>query len=67
MLLAFKLTPASATWAQWASVFMIGFFLYGPQVDLQDMSDFLSCGITVCNTCGTITAFYPTSHSLNDM
>lgn len=32
MLLAFKLTPATAIWAQWASVFMIGFFLYGPQM-----------------------------------
>ena len=28
----FYLTPASAAWAQWATVFMIGFFLYGPQM-----------------------------------
>lgn len=32
MLLAFAAAPASAGWAQWASVFMIGFFLYGPQM-----------------------------------
>jgi OPA family sugar phosphate sensor protein UhpC-like MFS transporter len=31
-LLAFAAAPASATWAQWASVFAIGFFLYGPQM-----------------------------------
>lgn len=34
MLLAFKLTPPSMVWGQWASVFMIGFFLYGPQACL---------------------------------
>ena len=32
MLATFYLAPASAGWLQWASVFMIGFFLYGPQV-----------------------------------
>ena len=32
MLLAFYLTPASVSWLQWATVFMIGFFLYGPQM-----------------------------------
>ena len=32
MLLAFWATPASLAWAQWATVFMIGFFLYGPQM-----------------------------------
>lgn len=31
-LVTFANIPASAAWAQWASVFMIGFFLYGPQV-----------------------------------
>ena len=35
MLATFYLAPASAGWLQWASVFMIGFFLYGPQVLLQ--------------------------------
>lgn len=32
MLVAFWATPASMAWAQWVSVFMIGFFLYGPQM-----------------------------------
>ena len=32
MLLAFWNTPASLPWLQWATVFMIGFFLYGPQM-----------------------------------
>ncbi|KAK9864915.1 hypothetical protein WJX84_009121 [Apatococcus fuscideae] len=32
MLATFYLAPASAGWLQWASVFMIGFFLYGPQM-----------------------------------
>ncbi len=32
MLVAFWATPATLAWAQWASVFMIGFFLYGPQM-----------------------------------
>lgn len=32
MLLAFWSTPASLAWLQWATVFMIGFFLYGPQM-----------------------------------
>jgi sugar phosphate permease len=32
MLVAFAAVPASMGWAQWATVFMIGFFLYGPQV-----------------------------------
>ena len=32
MLAAFAATPASAGWLQWATVFMIGFFLYGPQM-----------------------------------
>lgn len=32
MLLAFWSTPASLPWLQWATVFMIGFFLYGPQM-----------------------------------
>lgn len=32
MLLLFASAPASAGWLQWASVFMIGFFLYGPQM-----------------------------------
>lgn len=32
MLAAFAATPASASWLQWATVFMIGFFLYGPQM-----------------------------------
>lgn len=32
MLVAFAATPATMGWAQWASVFMIGFFLYGPQM-----------------------------------
>lgn len=32
MLMAFAAAPASAGWMQWASVFMIGFFLYGPQM-----------------------------------
>ena len=31
-LLSFKYVPASAAALQWANVFMIGFFLYGPQV-----------------------------------
>jgi len=31
-LVTFANIPASAAWAQWASVFMIGFFLYGPQM-----------------------------------
>lgn len=32
MLSAFAATPATAGWLQWATVFMIGFFLYGPQM-----------------------------------
>lgn len=32
MLMAFAAVPASMGWLQWASVFMIGFFLYGPQM-----------------------------------
>ncbi len=32
MLMTFAAVPASMGWLQWASVFMIGFFLYGPQV-----------------------------------
>ena len=32
MLGVFAATPAALGWLQWASVFMIGFFLYGPQV-----------------------------------
>ena len=32
MLLAFYLTPASVSWLQWVTVFMSGFFLYGPQM-----------------------------------
>ena len=32
MLMAFAATPASLGWLQWVTVFMIGFFLYGPQV-----------------------------------
>lgn len=32
MLMAFAAAPASAGWMQWATVFMIGFFLYGPQM-----------------------------------
>jgi len=32
MLLAFASTPASVGWLQWVTVFMIGFFLYGPQM-----------------------------------
>lgn len=32
MLMAFAATPANLSWMQWATVFMIGFFLYGPQV-----------------------------------
>ena len=32
MLLAFWSVPASLPWLQWATVFMIGFFLYGPQM-----------------------------------
>lgn len=31
-LLAFAATPASAGWLQWITVFLIGFFLYGPQM-----------------------------------
>ncbi|KAK9819760.1 hypothetical protein WJX72_002066 [[Myrmecia] bisecta] len=32
MLAAFWASPASMPWLQWATVFMIGFFLYGPQM-----------------------------------
>ena len=32
MLLAFAATPADMGWMQWVTVFMIGFFLYGPQM-----------------------------------
>jgi OPA family sugar phosphate sensor protein UhpC-like MFS transporter len=32
MLAAFAATPASLGWLQWFTVFMIGFFLYGPQM-----------------------------------
>lgn len=32
MLAAFAATPASMGWLQWVTVFMIGFFLYGPQM-----------------------------------
>ena len=32
MLAAFAATPASLSWLQWLTVFMIGFFLYGPQM-----------------------------------
>lgn len=31
-LLAFAATPTSMGWLQWVTVFMIGFFLYGPQM-----------------------------------
>jgi sugar phosphate permease len=31
-LLAFQACPATLPWLQWANVFMIGFFLYGPQM-----------------------------------
>lgn len=29
---AFQYCPADLPWLQWANVFMIGFFLYGPQM-----------------------------------
>ena len=32
MLMAFWSVPASLPWLQWVTVFMIGFFLYGPQM-----------------------------------
>ena len=32
MLAAFYFTPSSMPQLQWATVFMIGFFLYGPQM-----------------------------------
>jgi sugar phosphate permease len=32
MLAAFAATPSSLGWLQWLTVFMIGFFLYGPQM-----------------------------------
>lgn len=32
MLATFYFTPAGITWLQWLIVFMIGFFLYGPQM-----------------------------------
>lgn len=32
MLAAFYFTPSSLPWLQWLTVFMIGFFLYGPQM-----------------------------------
>ena len=32
MLMAFAAVPANMGTLQWATVFMIGFFLYGPQV-----------------------------------
>lgn len=32
MLALFASTPSSLGWLQWVSVFMIGFFLYGPQM-----------------------------------
>ncbi|GAB4816547.1 hypothetical protein N2152v2_003593 [Parachlorella kessleri] len=32
MLVAFASTPAALGWMQWATVFAIGFFLYGPQM-----------------------------------
>lgn len=32
MLAAFAATPSSLGWLQWVTVFMIGFFLYGPQM-----------------------------------
>ena len=32
MLAVFAACPATTVWLQWASVFMIGFFLYGPQM-----------------------------------
>lgn len=31
-LFTFTLVPANMAWLQWANVFMIGFFLYGPQM-----------------------------------
>ncbi len=40
MLMAFAAVPASMGWLQWATVFMIGFFLYGPQVK---QGDFITC------------------------
>ena len=46
MLMAFAATPASMGWLQWATVFMIGFFLYGPQVMHQ-----LCCWLWCC--CGS--------------
>lgn len=32
MLLAFYVAPVGVVWLQWFTVFMIGFFLYGPQM-----------------------------------
>jgi sugar phosphate permease len=32
MLAAFWAVPADVAWLQWVTVFMIGFFLYGPQM-----------------------------------
>ena len=32
MLLAFYMAPVGVVWLQWLTVFMIGFFLYGPQM-----------------------------------
>ena len=32
MLAAFYFTPSGVVWLQWITVFMIGFFLYGPQM-----------------------------------
>jgi sugar phosphate permease len=34
MLMAFAAVPASMGALQWATVFMIGFFLYGPQASM---------------------------------
>ncbi len=31
-LLTFQSVPGSLPWLQWFNVFMIGFFIYGPQV-----------------------------------
>jgi OPA family sugar phosphate sensor protein UhpC-like MFS transporter len=36
MLLAFSAVPASMGALQWVIVFMIGFFLYGPQMQVPE-------------------------------
>jgi sugar phosphate permease len=54
MLMAFAATPASAGALQWLTVFMIGFFLYGPQVGS------LSCTVlvSVLHHVSTCSCFY---------